>query len=67
MADQVYSQVLLNSEEKRGHGTEFEVKEAAKLMIKASRYTGKDVKGYFLVLAGCLEHMNEKEMVKFTH
>jgi hypothetical protein len=35
-------------------------------MIQASRYTGKDVKGYFLVLAGCLEHMNEKEIVKFA-
>jgi hypothetical protein len=33
---------------------EFEIKEAAKLMIKLSRYTGKDVKGYLLVLAGCL-------------
>ena len=36
-------------------------------MIKASRYTGKDMKRYFLVLAGCLEHMDEKEIARFTH
>jgi hypothetical protein len=35
-------------------------------MIKLSRYTGKDMKGYFLVLAGCMEHMDDKEIVRFA-
>jgi hypothetical protein len=41
---------------------------AAKVIIKVSYYTGRDVSGYFVVLGSCLYHQDitDLERLKFS-